>query len=184
MIEEPIDDLIQIKPIKTDLSGQTYGPWEVERYLYHKGIVPIWRARCIYCDKGWDAPIPKFKKTKECECEDSLKFTSGAYIVNNIYMWYFEKAAREEVGFKLKYNDLYKIYRRQNGVDLLNNKLIFDYHWNYNPVPPTCNYIWPDLLRKNNTSSYNLENCYFKANYDQRFPRKHNSEIKKLKNVF
>lgn len=172
---------ITVRAVKSDLSGNQYGPWKVLGYLHHYGNTPIWTSECIYCNTQWSASIPKIKKKRECDCEESMKFTSGVYIYNDIYQWYMKKAIEEDSLFNLSYIDLYKIYLRQNGVDKNGDKLIFDFHYNYNFYPPTCNYIWPDLERKSKTSSYSLSNCFFMASEEQRFPRKFSTNNKKIR---
>lgn len=178
------EPIITIRNIKSDLSGKKYGPWLVKEYVHHRGNTPIWLSECIYCNKEWATSIPKMKRKRECECEESMKFTSGVYIYNSIYNWYASKARDEDALWRLSYTDLYKIYLRQNGVDSEGNKLVFDYYYNYHENPPTCNYIWPDLNRYNKTGSYSLDNCYFVDNSEQRFPRKHKSNTKKILEKF
>lgn len=188
MNDEPIDEdlkekeevKITIRAVRTDVSGKEFGPWKVINYVHHYGNTPIWAVECMYCGTKWNSSLPRIKKKKECECEDSMKYTCPAYIVNNIYLWYLDKAKSEDALFGLSYNDLYKLYLRQGGVDAQGNKLVFDYHYNYSVDPPTCNYIWPDLERKNRASSYSLSNCFFTANPNQRFPKRHSKNTKKL----
>lgn len=173
--EEP---KIEIKPVRADLSGTAIGSWVIEKYLYHLGTSPIWRAQCIYCNTYKDATIPKFKKKRECECEETMHFRSGVFICNDIFCWYSDKAKAEQESFNLKYKDLFKLYLRQNGVDSNGDKLVFDFHWDYSKTPQTCNYIWPDLERVVKTSGYSLSNCYMVANNEDRFPRKRNKQLK------
>jgi hypothetical protein len=162
---------IEIKPVRSDLSGSQIGPWKIEKYVHHLNNSPIWRGSCIYCNSIWDTTIPKFRKKKECDCEDSLKFTCGVFFPNDIFCWYHKKSVGENESFNLKYNDIIKMYLRQGGVDSNGNKLIFDFFWDYSKTPPTCNFIWPDLERVIKTSGYSLSNCYLVANPEDRFPR-------------
>jgi hypothetical protein len=169
---------ISFKPnnLRSDVSGSVFGPWKINKYVHHLGISPIWEAECIYCNRIWNGTLPKIKKIKTCECEERLKFTSGVYIINNIYQWYANECKTTGAHWGLSLLDLYKIYNRQNGVDVDGNALIFDYHWNYHRTPATCNYIWPDLNRTDKTKGYSLGNCYFVSNLGQRFKPKQNKK--------
>lgn len=169
---------IEIKPVRADLTGEQYGPWLIQRYVHHLGTSPIWRGQCIYCDIIWDTTIPRFKRKRECDCEESMHLRSKVFICNDIFCWYSDQAKLEQESFNLKYKDLFKIYLRQNGVDSEGNKLEFDYSWDYSKTPQTCNYIWPDLERKVKTSGYSLANCYMVANNEDRFPRKRTKQLK------
>ena len=171
--------IIEIKSIRKDLSGEVYGPWRINNYVHHLGTSPIWDVQCIYCDKLWQSTLPKIKRKRECECEDNLRWTSGVMIPNDVYIHYIKSAQKSGDLWSLSYIDLYKIYNRQNGVDTDGNKLIFDYHWNYTPDPPTCNYIWPDLNRIHTTSSYSLKNCYFTANPNQRYKKRRTLNLRR-----
>lgn len=171
------------KSVRKDFSGDQYGPWKILSYVHHYGTSPIWEAECIYCGKVWETSLPKLKRTRECECEETLKWTSGIYIPNSIYLEYVNQAKKESESFSLTYIDLYKIYNRQNGVDKDQKPLIFDFHWNYHVNPPTCNYIWPDLERNKKSIGYNLNNCYFVSNDEQRYKRKRSNQIKRRNGV-
>lgn len=168
------------KNIRTDVSGEVFGPWRVLQYLHHYGTSPIWECECIYCGEHWEASLPRIKRKRECECEDRLKWTSGVFISNNIYKEYVSKAASEDEAWRLSYIDLYKIYNRMGGKDINGEDLVFDYHWNYHNNPPTCNYIWPDLERYQKAIGYTLDNCYFVTNLEQRYPRRRATQLKKV----
>lgn len=164
-----------MKPInlRTDYTGKKYGSFLIKRYVSHVNNSPQWEAECEYCNSSFIDSISKVKtKAKErCECEDSMRWFGNLLIPNNIVQIYKEQSKQEKATWDLDVIDLYKIYSRQNGKDKNDKKLIFDYHWNYTRTPATCNYIWPDLVRINKYKPYNLENCEFISNEEQRFKR-------------
>jgi|TARA_R110000787_G_scaffold17748_1_gene55073 hypothetical protein len=180
--EKPLPKISK-KNVRKDLTGTKYGPWVVQQYVHHYNTSPIWEVECEYCGILWEASIPRIKKKRECDCEESLKWTSGVFIPNNIFKWYSTEAKRTDESWRLTLVDLYKLYNRQNGVDSNNNKLIFKYHIDYNNTPATVDYIWPDLRRKSAANSFTINNCYLEMNYDQRFPRKRGNLIKKLEKI-
>lgn len=168
-----------VKKVRTDYSGKEFNCWKILRYLYHIRTSPIWKAKCIYCGKIYEASLPKIKKKTQCECDEKATWIAQILIGNNILKEYAKQVRKEKETFRLSLKDLYRIYERQNRVDSDGNPLIFDYHWNYTRDPATCNYIWPDLERREKANSYNLNNCYFVANNKQRYPRRRSNQIKR-----
>lgn len=159
--------------LRTDFTGSKFGSFLIKRYVSHVNNSPQWEAECEYCNSSFTDSISKIKAyaKERCECEESMRWFGNLLIPNNIVQIYKEKAKLERVPWELDVVDIYKIYSKQNGLDKHNKKLIFDYHWNYNRNPATCNYIWPDMIRINKSKSYNLSNCELVANYEQRFKR-------------
>lgn len=162
------DQFKKKKNIRKDYSGDHIGSWIIKKYAYHYKTSPIWVAQCEYCNRLIESSLPKIKKNNTCECEENMKWWGNIHISNSIYIRYSKNASREGVEFDLNLIDLYKMYNRQNGVDTEGNPLIFDFHWDYSRHPATCNYIWPDLVRDDEMSSYNLKNCTLVANTKQR----------------
>lgn len=157
--------------LRTDYSGKKFGPFVIKRYVEHINNSPQWEAECEYCNTLITGSISNIKSKKYCECEENMRWLGNIVIGNNILKEYFIKCKAEKAQWDLTIIDLYKIYIKQSKIDKNGNKLIFDYHWNYTNNPPTCNYIWPDLVRIDKSKPYTLSNCIMIANNIQRFTR-------------